>query len=234
MDTETIQKNIETVRNNIAETCRRRGRDPEEVALMAVTKTKPKQLADAAYAEGVRIIGENRVQEAEEKYAEFYPEGELHLIGHLQSNKAKNAAKCFSWVQSIDKVKTARALARHCGEIGKMMNILIEINTSGEESKFGYPSKNLPFRDIDEILQFDELILRGLMTVGPFTSDEFKIRRAFRTLKQLFDELAERYPELTIDTLSMGMSDDYELAVKEGSTMVRLGTAIFGGRGLNR
>jgi PLP dependent protein len=234
MDTETIKKNIETVRNNIAEACRPRGRKPEDIALMAVTKTKPKELADAAYAAGVRIFGENRVQEAEEKYANFYSEGELHLIGHLQSNKAKNAAKLFSWVQSIDKVKTARALARYCGEIGKRMNILIEINTSGEESKFGYPSGNLPFQDIDEILQFDELILRGLMTVGPFTSDEFKIRSAFRTLKQLFDELSEGYPELTIDTLSMGMSQDYEFAVEEGSTMVRLGTTIFGGRGFSR
>lgn len=234
MDTETIQKNIETVRNNIAEACRRRGRKPEDIALMAVTKTKPKQLADAAYAAGVRVFGENRVQEAEEKYAEFYREAELHLIGHLQSNKAKNAAKLFSWVQSIDKVKTARALARYCGEIGKRMNILIEINTSGEESKFGYTSKDVMFRDIDGILQFDELVLRGLMTIGPFTEDKDAIRAAFGRLKQLFDELAEGYPELTIDTLSMGMSQDYELAVEEGSTLVRLGTTIFGGRGFSR
>ena len=115
MNTDQIKKNIDAIQEKITEACEKCGRSADEVTLMAVTKTKPRGLADAAYEAGIRIFGENRVQEAEKKYSTFFREGELHLIGHLQSNKAKNAANLFSWVQSIDKLKTARALAKYCG-----------------------------------------------------------------------------------------------------------------------
>lgn len=231
MDADTIRMNVEQVRENIEKACARSGRKADDVTLMAVTKTKPRELADAAYDAGIRVFGENRVQEAESKYAEFYPEGELHLIGHLQSNKAKPAAKVFSWVQSIDKLKTAKALDKQLRELGTRMNILLEINTSGEESKYGYLSKDAFFRDIDAVLELDTLVVRGLMTIGPLTPDSERVRAAFRSLRKTFDETVSRYPELNIDTLSMGMSGDYESAIEEGSTLVRVGTTLFGARG---
>ncbi len=230
MYSEAIKKNIQDVLDKIASACRRSGRKPEEITLMTVTKTKPREMADAAYEAGIRVFGENRVQEAEEKFTEFYDEGELHLIGHLQTNKAKQAAELFSWVQSIDKVKTAEVLATRCAALDKKMNVLLEMNTSGEESKYGYPSAEAMFRDMDEILKLKELQVRGLMTIAPFTSDEDAVRRSFRACKKQFSECVRKYPELDFDTLSMGMSGDYEIAIEEGSTMVRLGSIILGAR----
>lgn len=230
MDAKTIRENIDSVRHRIDAACKRSGRNSGEVILMAVTKIKPRSLADAAYEAGVRVFGENRVQEAEEKYREFFDDGELHLIGHLQSNKAKTAASLFSWVHSIDKIKTARALANKCREAGTEMNILLEINTSGEETKYGYAAFENALWDIDGMLELSSLKIRGLMTVGPFTTDEKSIRRSFRTLRNNFEEFKRRYPNIGLDTVSMGMSGDFVIAIEEGSTMVRLGSTIFGPR----
>ncbi len=202
---------------------------------MAVTKTRTRDEIEAAYAGGARVFGENRVFEAEEKYADFHDGGahkdaELHLIGHLQTNKAKTAAELFSSVQSIDKEKTAGALQARLEETGRRIDILLEINTSGEESKYGYPSEEVMLREIDRILELDRLTVRGFMTIGPFTEDESRIREAFRSLRTIYENFRDRFPGLPVDVLSMGMSGDYGIAIEEGSTMVRVGTSIFGER----
>ena len=230
MSVSEIPGNINSVHDRIGAACRRAGRDPEEITLMAVTKTKTREEADAAFDAGIRVFGENRVFEAQEKYEGFHPEAELHLIGHLQSNKAKQAAELFSWVESIDKFKTANALEKRLAELDKTMNVLFEVNTSGEGSKYGYPSVNELLADMDKILTLDHIKPRGLMTIAPFTDDEMEIRKSFRSLAKIFITCKERFPLPDFTVLSMGMSQDFEIAIEEGSTLVRLGSIIFGAR----
>lgn len=225
-----IEKQIREIIARIDAAAVKSGRSGEEVKLMAVTKTKRREQVEAAYRAGLRLFGENRVQEAYEKYQDFYPDAELHLIGHLQSNKAKQAAELVSCVQSIDKLKTARELEKRCAALDKQMDIYIEFNTSGEESKSGYLSKEKMFSEIEQMAGFPHLAVKGFMTIGPFTSDADEIRSAFVLLRGLYEETRERFPELPIEELSMGMTSDYEIAVEEGSTMVRIGTALFGSR----
>jgi pyridoxal phosphate enzyme (YggS family) len=155
---------------------------------------------------------------------------DLHLIGHLQRNKAKLAAQTFSWVQSIDKRETAAVLDRWAGIEGRRIDILLEVNTSGEESKFGVRNENELWHLVEESAGFENLQLRGLMTLGPLTQNTERIRASFANLRRLYEKAQEKFPELPLDTLSMGMSGDYEIAVAEGATMVRIGTAIFGRR----
>ena len=221
---------MEIVREAVEKACIRAGRKPEEVRLMAVTKTKPREDAEAAYEAGVRLFGENRIIEARDKYGEFHSDAELHLIGHMQTNKAKTAAEIFSCVQSIDKIKTAAELEKRCSPLGRTMDVLLEVNTSGEESKFGFTDEDELFRNLDVLLRFKHLRMRGLMTIAPFTDDEAAVRGSFRRLKELYDRAAVMYPDLPLDTLSMGMSSDFEIALEEGSTLVRLGSVIFGER----
>jgi pyridoxal phosphate enzyme (YggS family) len=198
---------------------------------MAVTKTHPREVALEAYGAGIRIFGENRVGEAGEKYTDFAEDGELHLIGHLQTNKAKAAAGLFSWIDSVDSLRTAEALAKRLDECGKSADILLELNTSGEDSKSGYRSFDDLRRDLEGILMLGALRLRGLMTVGPLTADAGEVRAAFRSLKTCMDRLCGMVPaSCRIDTLSMGMSGDFEIAVEEGATLIRLGTVLFGRR----
>ena len=225
-----IEKNINDIRNRIDKAAKKAGHTGEDVQLMAVSKTKTREQVEAAYQAGLHLFGENRVQEAYEKYENFYPDARLHLIGHLQSNKAKQAVEIASCVQSIDKLKTARELEKRCAAIDKQMDIFMEFNTSGEDSKSGYLSKDSMYADMEQIASFPHLHIRGLMTIGPFTDDSDAIRRAFAMLKSYYEESKERFPELLIDQLSMGMTSDFELAVEEGSTMVRIGTALFGSR----
>ncbi len=225
-----IEKILKEIYQRIDSAAARSSRSGDQIKLMAVTKTKGREQVEAAYKAGVRLFGENRVQEAYEKYENFYPDAELHLIGHLQSNKAKQAAELVTCVQSIDKVKTARELEKRCAALDKQMDIFIEFNTSGEESKSGYLSKDRMWEEIEQIADFPHLTVKGLMTIGPFTSNTDEIRRAFARLRSLYDETAHRFPELPIQELSMGMTSDYEIAVEEGSTMVRIGTALFGSR----
>ena len=197
---------------------------------MAVTKTLAKSAVEAAVQSGVRLFGENRVQEAVEKYARLKQELELHLIGHLQRNKAKAAAGLFDWVQSIDKIETAEHLDKRAAGEGRRLQILLEVNTTGEESKFGVRGDEELWSLADQILQLEHLTMRGFMTIGPFTDNEQRIRIAFSRLRRLFETAQIRFPQQRIDTLSMGMSNDYEIAVEEGSTLVRIGTALFGPR----
>jgi pyridoxal phosphate enzyme (YggS family) len=233
IDLQTCTENLRSVRERIDAAADRAGRDPGDIRLMAVTKTFPLEYVEVARQAGVTLFGENRVQEAQGKYQPLAddPELELHLIGHLQRNKAKTAASLFRCVQSIDKLGTAEALNRHCSDLGRKMDILLELNTSGEETKFGFADAGQLWTACGEIARLDCLQIRGVMTVGPFTTDKDRMRRSFASLRECSEGLHSRYPELSLDVLSMGMSGDFEIAIEEGSTMVRLGTALFGTRG---
>ena len=225
-----LARTLPEVRNRIETAARRAGRDPSRVRLMAVTKGFPKETAEAAIDAGITLLGENRVQEAELKYGEITGEFELHLIGHLQRNKARAAIGLFSCVQSIDKEETAAALESRMAERGKSMDMLLELNTSGEASKSGFRSRDELLSSLDSLANLPHLKLRGLMTVGPLTSDTAAVRKSFALLRELFEEIRAGGSFPAFDILSMGMSGDFETAIEEGSTLVRIGTALFGRR----
>ncbi len=225
----TLSAALDAVRGRIEAAARRSGRDPSAVRLMAVTKGFPRDAVAAAGALGLTLFGENRVQEAEEKFLDAPGALELHLIGHLQRNKARAASGLFGCVESIDKVETAVALDVRCEERGRTMDVLLELNTSGESSKSGFLSREDLLAGLEAISRLAHLRVRGLMTVGPMTENQAAIRSAFAALRALFDELRARGLS-GFDTLSMGMSGDFETAIEEGSTLVRIGTALFGSR----
>jgi hypothetical protein len=221
---------ISGVRARIEDAARRAGRAPQEIRLMAVTKGFPRETVEAAAAAGLSLFGENRVQEAEAKFIDIAVPCELHLIGHLQRNKARTASGLFSCVQSIDREETAIALEERCSERGRTMDILLELNTSGELTKSGFRSREGLLACIDSIQRLGHLKVRGMMTVGPLSDDAGLIRRSFSALRALFEEIRSGGGIPGFDTLSMGMSGDFETAVEEGSTLVRIGTALFGPR----
>jgi PLP dependent protein len=225
-----LAESLPVIRERIAQAARRAGRDPAGVRLMAVTKGFPRETAEAAISAGITLLGENRVQEAELKYAEVVGGFELHLIGHLQRNKARTALGLFSCVQSIDKAETAAALESRLAERGKSIDILLELNTSGEESKSGFRSTDDLTGFLESLRRWPHLRLRGLMTVGPLAGDSASVRRSFAMLRRLFDEIRTGNSFESFDILSMGMSGDFETAIEEGSTLVRIGTALFGQR----
>lgn len=222
------------IEEGIAESARRVGRDAGEVRIMAVTKNHPLEAVQECLDAGISLFGENRVQEAQEKYAESFLRGveapELHLIGHLQRNKAKLVPDLFSAVQSIDAERTARALSQACAARNLRMQVYLEVNTSGEESKQGVRDEDALLRLVEGVAQFPELEICGLMTIAPFTREESVLRESFRRLRVLRDRAAARFPEQPIRELSMGMTNDYRIAVEEGSTMLRIGTGLLGAR----
>ena len=200
--------------------------------LMAVSKTRSVEEIDAVYKCGVKLFGENHVQEIVEKFTSYRPEGlELHMIGHLQSNKVAKVVPLVHMIESVDSIKLLQKIDAEALKNKKTMDVLLEYNTSGEESKSGFNSKEDLFDCIDAALEMKNVKLRGLMTVGPLEHPE-NTRDAFKFLKNLFEECRIRYGEKLedFDTLSMGMSGDWKIAVEEGSTEVRIGTAIFGER----
>ena len=219
------------VREQIERSARKAGRDPSEVRLMAVTKGFPKETAQAAIAAGITLLGENRVQEAELKYGDMPGAYELHLIGHLQRNKARTASALFSCVQSVDKLETAAALESRLADRGKTIDVLLELNTSGEPSKSGFRSREELLSCIEAVVLLPHLRLRGLMTVGPLSDDGGAVRRSFARLRELFEEIRTEGSLRDFTILSMGMSGDFETAIEEGATIVRIGTALFGRRG---
>jgi len=230
----SVADNLALVRRRIAEAARRAGRSPEDVALMAVTKTFPPDIIREAYGAGQRLFGENRVQEFAEKSAQLadLPEIEFHLIGHLQSNKALKAAQIFVGVDSVDSLHVAEKLNAAAGREEKHLQVLIEINVGGEVAKNGL-APEAP--ELETLLaaapRLEQLEFRGLMSIPPFTEDPQAARPYFRTLGELRDQIAGRHlPAVSMETLSMGMSHDFEVAIEEGSTCVRVGTAIFGAR----
>jgi hypothetical protein len=233
-----IRARIAGVRQRIAAACERVGREPKEVTLMAVTKTISAAAIQAAYEAGICFFGENRVQEAAAKISPTLlraPDNpamttQWHLIGHLQTNKAKKALELFQAIQSVDSLRLAEALQRQAEMAPKTIEIFIEVNTSGEAAKFGVPPGQA-LSLAHNISALPNLQLTGLMTIGALTEDQAAIRRGFRQLRELQREIAAaKFPGVNMQHLSMGMTDDFELAIEEGSTLVRVGRAIFGAR----
>lgn len=225
----SIAENIERVRERIARAAERSGRNPEQIVLVAATKTVSETAIRAAYDAGVRAFGENRVQEWESKQLELADlKASWHLIGHLQSNKARRAARLFDWIDSVDDVPLAIKLDEAAGETNEWLAVLIEVQLDPRETKSGVAQVDLPAA-ADAILQMPHLQLRGLMAVPPQSEDPRDARPYFRRLRRLRDDLEQQFGR-SFPELSMGMSHDFEVAIEEGATQVRVGSAIFGER----
>ena len=225
---EKIDKNWASLKDRITRACDRAQRDPDEIQVIAVGKTRTADEIRAALKCGLRVVGENRVQEAEAKSGSLTDSVAWHLIGHLQRNKAKKAAALFDMVQSLDSSRLAQALDLQARELNKSQEVLLQVNTSGEESKFGAApaeAKGLA----KGVAECGNLRVRGLMTIGAHTDDENEIRTSFRMLRETAEELRE-ISGIEMSILSMGMSGDFEIAISEGANMIRLGTALFGPR----
>ncbi len=230
----SIAQNVAEIRERIAAAARRTGRDPEEVTLMAVSKTFAPERVREAYAAGLRVFGENRVQEFAGKAGALADlrQAEWHMIGHLQTNKAAKAVELFTAIDSVDSLRLAEKLNGSAQQIGRKLRVLIEINVGGEAAKSGMPPES---PELVELLQsapsLEHLDFRGLMTIPPFSDDLQQARPYFRQLRELRDRiLAWNLSKVNIEVLSMGMSHDFEVAIEEGSSCVRIGTAIFGER----
>lgn len=224
----SVKENLALIREKIAAAARKADRDPSEVTLIAVTKTFGAEAVEEALAAGIKDIGENRVQEAKTKHAVIGDRAVWHLVGHLQTNKVKDALKIFSLIHSLD--------SRHLGEeiekrATKRADCLIEVNTSQEETKFGLRPEAV-FDFFETLAGFSKINVLGLMTIGPgwAVTEPEASRPCFKILRDLRDELVQKLDQ-PLPVLSMGMSADFEVAVEEGSTLVRIGTALFGARG---
>ena len=225
-----VGDNIRKIREEIAEAALRSGREPSEVRLMAVTKTVDDDRILEAIEAGVDIMGENYIQEAKRKIETMGVDVKWHMIGHLQSNKSKYAVRLFDMVHSVDRIGLAAELDKRSAAVGRVMDILIEVNVSGEESKSGIRADEA-FSLISEIAVLDNLSIRGLMTMPPWFDNPEDTRPYFVALRELRDRIAtENIEGVEMGELSMGMSGDYRVAVEEGATIVRVGTAIFGAR----
>lgn len=232
MDPARIEDRVARVRGRIADACGRSGRDPAGIRIVAVTKGHPAAVLTAALEAGLGEIGENRVQEAMEKFGEARAVLDArapvrHLIGPLQRNKARDAVALFDWIQSVDSIRLARAVADRAPEDAPVP-VLIEVNVTEAERRHGFAPGETVER-AHEIAGIGALDVRGLMAMAPYTDDASAVRAAFATVRRLFEQ-AGRAVGPSLDTLSLGMSGDFEAAVEEGSTMVRLGTALFGER----
>jgi len=226
-----IAENLQNVLDKIGAAALKSGRTQEDITLVAVSKTRAVAELDAVLAAGALHLGENRVQEAETKRPEVSGNGVWHLIGHLQSNKAKKAASLFDWIDAVDSMKVADILSSTAHDLEKTLDVLVQINISGEGVKSGVELSRAA-ELASYIAEKKALRLRGIMTIGSFGASESLARAEFQKMRTLYDTLRETdsYGP-NFDTLSMGMSGDYEAAIEEGATMVRVGTAIFGQRG---
>ena len=226
-----IRENVQFARNKIAEACRRSGRKSEEIELVAITKTVDVEQINEAIEAGIRVVGENRVQEAWRKFQEVGEKVHWHMVGHLQTNKVKRVLQFADMIHSVDSVYLAREIQTQAKKLERTIEILIQVNTSGEESKFGLEPE-ATIGAIEEVSTLPNLTIKGLMTIGAFLPNPEDVRPCFKLLHDLKDRVNERgITSVEIGTLSMGMTNDYEIAIEEGSTMVRVGTAIFGERG---
>jgi pyridoxal phosphate enzyme (YggS family) len=217
-----IKANVDVLRQRIERACRRAGRSPEEVTLVAITKTVATPAIAAAFTAGISHFGENRVQEAVvkiEQLSNLTPRPTWHMVGHLQTNKAKTAVEIFNLVHSVDSVRLAEALSQRTR---KTLPVLLEVNVADEASKSGFSMANVTSA-LKELSTLPHLVIKGLMTVAPLVDDPEQVRPVFRRLRSLRDSLG-------LEHLSMGMTDDFEVAIEEGATMVRIGRAIFGER----
>jgi len=225
---ETIKNNLEIINKKIKKAALKANRNPEEIKLVAVTKTATMGQIEEAINAGVKIIGENRVQDAKEKYQILTAGIEWHLIGHLQTNKVKYAVEIFNCIHSVDSIRLAQEIDKRSKQFGKIMDVLVEVNVSGEESKYGIkPEEVKPF--IKNISEFLRIKVRGLMTIAPIVKDKEEVRPYFRKLRELSKEIKSKNIEnVKMDYLSMGMTKDFEIAIEEGANMVRIGRGIFG------
>ena len=212
------------------EACRRAGRDRSEVTLVAVSKTKPVSMLKEAYDLGVRVFGENKVQEIREKYEALPKDIEWHMIGHLQTNKVKYIADKVSLIHSVDSLRLAETIEKEAVKHNRIVDILLEVNVAEEESKFGIKTSEV-LALAENVVQLPHIRLRGLMTIAPFVENPEKNRAIFANLHELYVDIKDKNIDNgTVSILSMGMTNDYEVAIEEGATMVRVGTGIFGAR----
>ena len=225
-----LRDNLRIVEERISKACERVGRKREEVTLIAVSKTKPIPMLTSIYDEGIRHFGENKVQELTDKYEKLPSDIEWHMIGHLQRNKVKYLIDKVSMIHSVDSLRLAEMIEQESAKKGVVTNILLEVNVAEEESKFGFKTEEI-FEAIEEISRFPHVRVCGLMTIAPFVSDPDENRPIFAKMKKLsVDIKAKNIDNINVDILSMGMTGDFEVAIEEGATMVRVGTAIFGER----
>lgn len=225
-----VTENLKQVQANIEAACKRAGRDISEVTLIAVSKTKPVPMLQEAYDAGARVFGENKVQEIVDKYPQLPQDIHWHMIGHLQRNKVKYIVDKVALIHSVDSLRLAEAIEQEAAKHNVTVPILLEVNVAEEESKFGLcVDEVLPL--IEKISGFAHIRIKGLMTIAPYVEDPEDNRMIFRQLKKLSVDIAEKnINNVTMSVLSMGMTGDYEVAVEEGATMVRVGTGIFGER----
>jgi len=226
----SIRNNLQEIQGAIDRAAGLAGRSSSEIRLMAVSKTQPLELVREAYDAGQRLFGENRVAEAAEKFAQLPKDADLHLIGHLQKNKIKSAVAAFDCIQSLDSRELAEKLVRQCGESGKTMRVLLQLKTAEEGGKTGFALEEEIIETAGWLREQKGVVINGLMTIAPFTDDEKTVRDAFARCRLLQEKLAGQYRDTDFSVLSMGMSSDFIWAVMEGSTLLRVGTALFGSR----
>jgi pyridoxal phosphate enzyme (YggS family) len=225
---EIIKNNLETINEKIKKAALKANRNPQEIKLVAVTKTATIEQIKEAISAGVKIIGENKVQEAKEKYQILSADIEWHLVGHLQTNKVKYAIEIFDLIHSVDSIKLAKEIDKRSLQFGMITNVLVEVNVSGEETKYGIKPEEVE-HFLEEISEFTRIRIRGLMTIAPITEDKEEVRPYFRKLRELSKEIkSKNIKNVRMDYLSMGMTEDFEVAIEEGANMVRIGRGIFG------
>lgn len=225
-----LADNLELVHKNIREACTSAGRSADEVTLIAVSKTKPVELLMEAYDAGERVFGENKVQEIMDKYDRMPSDVKWHMIGHLQRNKVKYIIDKVAMIHSVDSLRLAQTIEQEAAKKDICIPVLVEVNVAEEESKFGFHMNEvIPF--LEEVSGFSHLKVMGLMTIAPFVDDPEENRDIFRKLKKLSVDIeTKNINNITMSVLSMGMTGDYQVAIEEGATMVRVGTGIFGAR----
>lgn len=225
-----IVENLETVREKIAAAAQRVGRDPAEIKLVAVTKTVDVPTIEEGIKAGITAIGENRVQEIRKKYPEIQSPVEWHLIGHLQTNKVKYIIDKVDLIHSLDRYSLAQEISKRAQQAGTTMSVLVQVNVAEEETKFGLKVEETE-EFIKEVTQLEGIKILGLMTMAPYVENPEEVRFVFKKLKELSEKIGNlNLPQVEMKYLSMGMSNDYEVAIEEGANIVRVGSAIFGAR----
>ena len=235
LNEQEVAQNVQKIAQDVREAALQAGRDPSEVQVMAVTKTVDPVLVNAAIGAGITLLGENKAQELCAKYDSYHKDGvQIHFIGHLQTNKVRQIVDKVSMVESVDSIKLAREIDRHCAAIGKVMDVLLEVNIGREENKTGIFPELLRAL-LEEAGKLEHIRVRGLMTIPPVCETEEEVLQYFSQMRQLFIDIKQKkYDNISMEILSMGMSADYLAAVRCGSNIVRIGTAMFGQRNYKR
>ena len=226
----SLVENLNNVEQKVCEACKRANRNRDEVTLIAVSKTKPISMLEEIYQEGIRDFGENKVQELTEKYENMEKDIRWHMIGHLQRNKVKYIVDKVCLIHSVDSVRLAETIEQEAAKKDVVVDVLIEVNVAEEESKFGLKVEEV-ISMVEEISKYPHLRIKGLMTIAPYVENPEENRSVFARLRKLSVDIAQKnIDNVSVEILSMGMTNDYEVAIEEGATMVRVGTGIFGER----